>query len=122
MKKKILVVDDSSTVRKLLASVLTEAGFDVLEAVDGVAGVEAIAGDPEIAAVICDVNMPRMDGIEMVATVKKLPENAKLPIIMLTTEGQASLMRKAKAAGALGWIVKPFAAGQLIAVVKKAAA
>ncbi len=84
------MVDDSATVRQQVAAALGPAGFEVLEAVDGIAGAEAIANDREIATVICDVNMPRMNGIEMVAQVKSLPENAKLAMIMLTTEGQAT--------------------------------
>jgi len=122
MKKKILVVDDSATVRHYVSTALTQSGFEVLEAADGVAGAEAIEKDSEIAAVICDVNMPRMNGIEMVELVKKSPKNAKLAMIMLTTEGHSALMRRAKEAGAMGWIVKPFNAAQLIAVVKKVAA
>lgn len=121
-KKKVLVVDDSATIRLQVSGALAQAGYEVLEACDGVAGVEAIEADSEIAAVICDVNMPRMNGLEMVEKVKSLPKNAALPMIMLTTEGQASLMRRAKDAGALGWIVKPFSPPQLVAVIKKVAA
>lgn len=121
-KKKVLVVDDSATIRLQVSSALEEAGFEVVEAADGVAGVEAIERDVEIVAAICDVNMPRMNGIEMVEKVKSVPRNAGLAMIMLTTEGQASLMRRAKEAGALGWIVKPFNPPQLVAVIKKIAA
>ena len=121
-KKKVLVVDDSATIRLQVSGALEQAGFDVVEACDGLAGVEAIERDSEIAAVICDVNMPRMNGIEMVEKVKSVPKNASLAMIMLTTEGQAALMRRAKEAGALGWIVKPFNAPQLVAVIKKIAA
>lgn len=121
-KKKVLVVDDSATIRLQVSAALEQAGFEVVEAADGVAGVDAIERDAEIAAVICDVNMPRMNGIEMVEKVKSAPRNAALPMIMLTTEGQASLMRRAKDAGALGWIVKPFNPPQLVAVMKKIAA
>jgi two-component system chemotaxis response regulator CheY len=117
--KKILVVDDSATVRQQVSAALGPAGFEVVEAVDGIAGMDALARDPEIAAAICDVNMPRMNGIEMVSRVKRLPNNAKLAMIMLTTEGQTSLIREAKEAGALGWIVKPFKPAQLVAVIRK---
>jgi len=122
MKKKILVVDDSASIRHQVSATLASAGFDVVEAVDGIAGAEAIEQDSEIAAVICDVNMPRMNGIDMVVRVKALPQNAKLAMIMLTTEGQGTLLRRAKEAGAIGWIVKPFNPAQLVAVVKRVAA
>lgn len=119
MGKKVLVVDDSMTVRQQVGAVLTQAGFQVLEANDGVEGAEAIEKDREIAMVICDVNMPRMNGLDMVAKVKGLPENASLPIIMLTTEGNPALIEQAKSAGAKGWILKPFKADQLLATVQK---
>ncbi|MCP4502221.1 MAG: response regulator [Deltaproteobacteria bacterium] len=118
-KAKVLVVDDSSTVRQQVSLALTQAGFDVMEAVDGVAGAEAIAGNDDINMVICDVNMPRMNGLEMLEKVKAEEKNKKLPILMLTTEGQPALIQKAKKAGAMGWIVKPFKAELLVAAVKK---
>jgi two-component system chemotaxis response regulator CheY len=122
MKKKILVVDDSATIRHQVRATLAAAGFDVVEAVDGIAGAEAVEQDMEIAAVICDLNMPRMNGIDMVTRVKSSPQHAKLAMIMLTTEGQGALLRRAKEAGAVGWIVKPFNPAQLVAVVKRVAA
>jgi len=94
----------------------------VVEAVDGIAGAEAIEQSDDIAAVICDLNMPRMNGIDMVMRVKSAPRHAKLAMIMLTTEGQGALLRRAKDAGAVGWIVKPFNPAQLVAVVKRVAA
>ena len=120
-KKKILVVDDSSTVRQQVAQVLTQVGFEVLEAADGQLGAELIAKEGALAVVICDVNMPRMNGIEMVTTVKSRPEHAALPILMLTTDGQPALIKRAKEAGARGWMVKPFNPTQLVAAVKKLA-
>ena len=122
MKKKILVVDDSATIRHQVMATLNSAGFDVVEAVDGIAGAEAIEQSDDIAAVICDLNMPRMNGIDMVVRVKSAPRHAKLAMIMLTTEGQGALLRRAKDAGAVGWIVKPFNPAQLVAVVKRVAA
>lgn len=118
-KKRVLVVDDSAAVRQQVAIVLSEAGFEVVEASDGVDGASVIATDRDIAMVICDVNMPRMNGLDMVAQVKKEVQNAALPIVMLTTEGQPTLIKQAKDAGAKGWIVKPFKADQLVATVKK---
>ena len=120
-KKKVLVVDDSATVRQQVAQVLTKVGFEVLEAADGQIGADMINGDGSINVVICDVNMPRVNGIEMVINVKSNQKNADLPILMLTTDGQPALIKKAKEAGARGWIVKPFNPAQLVAAVQKLA-
>jgi len=117
--KKVLVVDDSPSVRQQVGLALKQAGFEILEAVDGVDGVAKIDGDPNIGVVICDVNMPRMNGLELVETVHRKPQHASLPIVMLTTEGQPQLIQRAKKAGAKGWIVKPFKANLLVAAVKK---
>ena len=117
--KKILVVDDSSAVRQQVSVALGQAGFEVVEATDGVDGADKIRSDRELAMVICDVNMPRMNGLEMVEAVKAEASNADLPIIMLTTEGQPELIKRAKAAGAKGWIVKPFKAEMLVATAQK---
>ncbi|MCL4107039.1 UNVERIFIED_CONTAM: hypothetical protein GTU68_050270 [Idotea baltica] len=117
---KILVVDDSATVRQQVTAALTQAGLEVDEAVDGLAGANRIKSGG-ISCVVCDVNMPKMDGIEMVTEVKSDSRFANLPIIMLTTEGAKELIQKAKAAGACGWIVKPFKADMLVAAVKKLA-
>ena len=117
--KTILVVDDSTSVRQQVKSALGSLDFDVVEACDGVEGAEAINRLPDLAAVICDVNMPRMGGLDMLEAVKKDPKHAELPIVMLTTEGQAELVRRAKAAGAKGWIVKPFKPELLLAAIRK---
>ena len=119
MSKKVLIVDDSMTVRQQVGAVLSQAGFTVVEAGDGVEGAEAIASHKDIAMVVCDVNMPRMNGLDMVAKVKGDPTNANLPIIMLTTEGNPALIKQAKSAGAKGWILKPFKGDQLLATVQK---
>lgn len=119
MAKKVLVVDDSMTVRQQVSAVLTQAGFEVVEAQDGVEGAEAVAAQSDIAMVICDVNMPRMNGLDMVEKVKGDAAHANLPIVMLTTEGNPALIQQAKAAGAKGWILKPFKADQLLATVNK---
>lgn len=92
MSKKILVVDDSMTVRQQVGSVLTQAGFTVEEAQDGQEGLEKIGAQSDIAMVICDVNMPRLNGIEMVEKVKAGGAHANLPIVMLTTEGNPALI------------------------------
>ena len=119
MGKLVLVVDDSAAVRQQVGMALGQAGFEVVEAGDGKQGVSAVSKNPQIAMVISDVNMPNMNGLEMVTELKKNPANKALPIIMLTTEGQPALIKQAKEAGAVGWIVKPFNAGQLVATVKK---
>ncbi len=121
MKKKVLVVDDSATVRQEVSEVLTRVGFEVIEAADGQIGAECVNNDASISLVICDVNMPRMNGIDMLISVKSQPRHADLPILMLTTDGQPALIKKAKEAGARGWVVKPFNPVQLVAVVQKLA-
>jgi two-component system chemotaxis response regulator CheY len=118
MAKKILVVDDSGTVRQQVSMALKQAGFDTAEATDGLEGLNMIDTNRTIDMVICDVNMPNMNGLEMIEKVKSKPENKALPILMLTTEGQPSMIKRAKDAGAAGWIVKPFDANQLVAAAK----
>lgn len=117
--KSVLVVDDSATIRQQVSTAIRDAGFEVAEAVDGIDGAEKISSDPSIAMVICDINMPRMNGLDMLDRVRSDPRNASLPIVMLTTEGQPSLIDRAKKAGAKGWIIKPFRAELLVAAVKK---
>lgn len=119
MSKKVLVVDDSPTVRQQVILALKQADIEVVEATDGADGVDKVKSDPSIGLVILDVNMPRMNGLEMLETVKADPKNANLVVIMLTSEGQQSLIERAKKAGAKGWIVKPFKPELLVAAVKK---
>jgi len=119
---RILIVDDSATVRQQVSLALTGAGFEVVEAVDGQAGAETIEAEDDLSLVICDVNMPRMNGLEMLERIKAGGQRDHLPVVMLTTEGQPALIKRAKAAGAKGWIVKPFKAAQLVAAAKKLAA
>lgn len=119
---KILIVDDSATVRQQVRLALVQNGFDVVEACDGQEGAEAIESRNDLKLVISDVNMPNMNGLEMLERVKAGGANANLPVVMLTTEGKPALIKRAKAAGAKGWLVKPFKADQLIAVAKKFAA
>lgn len=117
MNKKILIVDDSATVRQQVRAALEQVGFIVTEAVDGHDAVQKMSAG--FNGIVCDVNMPRMNGVEFVEVVKKQPEHASLPILMLTTEGSPELIRRAKAAGAKGWIVKPFKPDQLVAAMQK---
>jgi two-component system, chemotaxis family, chemotaxis protein CheY len=122
MPKTILVVDDSATIRQQVTIALSQAGFTVLEAIDGIDGLGKIEACPELALVICDVNMPRMNGLDMVEAIKQRDGGGKLPIVMLTTEGDPSLVARAKQAGAKGWIVKPFKPELLVAAARKLAA
>src|SRR2546429_897392 len=108
MAKTILVVDDSSSVRRNVSLTLRRSGFTTVEAADGVEGLAMVDSNRTIGMVIADINMPNMDGLEMLEKIKDKPENKSLPILMLTTEGQLSQVMRAKRAGAVGWIVKPF--------------
>jgi two-component system, chemotaxis family, chemotaxis protein CheY len=117
--KTILVVDDSASVRQQLCLSLQPAGYIVMEATDGVDGAQKIASNPQISLVICDINMPRMNGLEMLEKIRTDPRTATLPVVMLTTEGQQELIQRAKKAGAKGWIVKPFKAELLISAIQK---
>ena len=115
--KKILVVDDSDTVRQQVRQALAPAGYEIVEAVDGLDGLEKIRASQNLSLVLCDVNMPRMTGLELITTLHG--DGVTVPIIMLTSEGQASLIRRAREAGAKGWIVKPFKVNLLLAAVNK---
>lgn len=119
MSATVLVVDDSATVRQQVSAVLAQAGFATVEAVDGQDGLAQIGANRAIALVVCDVNMPNMDGLEMVEKVKADPANQALPILMLTTEGQPVLIKRAKEAGAVGWLVKPFDAAHLVLTAQR---
>ncbi|MBC7976136.1 MAG: response regulator [Myxococcales bacterium] len=115
--KKILVIDDSPTVRQQVGLALTQAGYQVIEAVDGVDGIAKV--DASVAMLICDVNMPRMNGLEMLEKLRTDVRWKALPVVMLTTEGQPGLIDRAKKAGAKGWIIKPFKAELLVAAVQR---
>lgn len=114
--KRVLIIDDSDSIRRQVSQTLRPAGYDVVEAVDGVDGLNMIR-TTALSLVLCDVNMPRMGGMEMLT---ELSQEKPTPIIvMLTTEAQPSLIRRAREMGAIGWIVKPFKADLLIAAVNK---
>jgi two-component system, chemotaxis family, chemotaxis protein CheY len=117
--KKILVVDDSATVRQQVRAALSESGFEIVEAADGLEGFDTIVAREDLAAVICDVNMPRLGGLQMLQMLNEKGKVPALPVVMLTTEGQPALMQQAKAAGARGWLVKPFKPATLVATVRK---
>ena len=118
VKKTILTVDDAATMRKVVALALAGAGHEVLEAEDGVAEL-GILKIRQVDLVISDVNMPRMDGIEFTRQARALPQFLKTPILLLTTESDPTIKDRGRAAGATGWIVKPFRQEQLLAVVAK---
>jgi two-component system chemotaxis response regulator CheY len=116
--KRTLAVDDSSSVRQMVGFTLRNAGYEVNEAVDGRDGV-AKAAARRFDLIITDLNMPNMDGIQMIAALRKLPEYSFTPILMLTTESQPEKKAAGRKVGATGWIVKPFNSEQLVAVVRK---
>lgn len=118
MPSRVLIVDDSPSIRQLVGSTLTQGGFEIVEATDGVAAFERLTGEGGIAAMVCDINMPRLNGLELLEKLKQHGAMTGLPVLMLTTEAQPSLMQRAKAAGARGWIVKPFKAPLLLAAVQ----
>jgi two-component system, chemotaxis family, chemotaxis protein CheY len=115
--KKILVIDDSETIRQQVKHALAATGYEIVEAVDGIDGLEKLRAVTDLDMALCDVNMPRMNGLDMIAEVQRT--GPKIPILMLTTEGQPSLIRRAREAGAKGWIVKPFKPELLVAAVTK---
>lgn len=118
MAKTVMVVDDSASVRQMVNFTIKHAGYDTVEAIDGQDALTKLKGSA-VHMVITDLNMPNLDGIGLIREVRKDPVNRFVPIVMLTTESQDSKKQEGKAAGATGWIVKPFKPDQLIAVVRK---
>lgn len=117
MSKTILIVDDSASVRQVVSISLKGAGYDVIEACDGKDALSKLDGK-KIHLIVSDVNMPNMNGIELVKEVKKLAAYKFTPIVMLTTEGADDMKQQGKAAGAKAWIVKPFQPPQLLQAAK----
>ncbi len=118
MSKVIMTVDDSASVRQMVAFTLKQAGYEVIEAVDGQDALDKLEGKA-VHLLIADLNMPNVDGIELIRRVRADSRHKFVPIVMLTTESQTSKKQEGKEAGATGWIVKPFKPEQLLAVVKK---
>jgi two-component system, chemotaxis family, chemotaxis protein CheY len=118
MSKTILAVDDSPSMRQMVAFTLKRAGYDVVEAADGCEGIARAKSTP-VNLIITDLNMPNMNGIEMIKQLRGETATKFTPIIMLTTESQPERKLEGKTAGATGWIVKPFTPEQLVAVVQK---
>lgn len=121
MGKKILIVDDSRTIRQQVGFTLTKEGFEVVEAEDGQDGLNKLQANADISMIVSDVNMPNMGGLEMVEAIRQIEQFKFLPIIMLTTESSGDKVERAKKAGASGWLVKPFNPEQLVGAVKKLA-
>jgi two-component system chemotaxis response regulator CheY len=115
----ILVIDDSVMVRKQVGAALRTHGYTIVEAVDGVDGLAKIDAHPGVRLVVCDVNMPRMSGLEFLEQLAV--RKASVPVVMLTTEGQPDLIARAKSLGAIGWLLKPFKPELLLATAKKIA-
>ena len=118
MSKVIMTVDDSNSIRQMVGFTLKRAGFEVVEAVDGNDAISQL-NTTTIDMMITDLNMPNMDGIELIKEVRTKPQYKFIPIVMLTTESQEDKKQAGKAAGATGWIVKPFKPDQLLSVIKK---
>ncbi len=118
MPATILTADDSPSMRQMIAFTLENAGYQVIEAVDGKDALERLTKAP-VQMLVTDLNMPNLDGIELIRRVRTLPQYKYIPIIMVTTESEDSRKQQGKAAGATGWIVKPFRAEQLVAVAKR---
>jgi two-component system chemotaxis response regulator CheY len=118
MSKNLLIVDDSTSMRQMVAFALTGGGFSVREAEDGQAALD-IARTQRFDAVVTDVNMPRMDGITLVSELRSLPSYRLTPVLLLTTESSMDKKMEGKKAGATGWIVKPFNPAQLLATLAR---
>ena len=120
MAKVILAVDDSASVRQMVKFTLSDAGYTVIDAVDGKDALAKLNGSgSSVNMVITDLNMPNLDGIGLIRSLRANPAVKGVPILMLTTESQESRKQEGKQAGATGWIVKPFTTQQLLSVVKR---
>lgn len=118
MSASILTVDDSASIRMTIKLALSDAGYSVDEAENGAAGIDKANGG-NFDLIITDLNMPVMDGLTMIEELRKLPAHAGVPIIFLTTESDEGMKQRAKAAGATGWLTKPFNPEQLVRIAKK---
>lgn len=121
MKKVILTIDDSRTMRDMLRMALTDGGFDVVQAVDGEDGLQVLKScEPNV--IVTDINMPKLDGFGVIRAVRSDVRWARVPILVLTTESDDAKKRLARECGATGWIVKPFNSEKLIAAINRVAA
>lgn len=119
MAKTVLVVDDSSTMRQMVKYTLTSAGYEVVEAGNGKEAVDKLNAGAKPALVVTDLNMPEMDGITLITEIRKMAAFKFTPILMLTTESTDDKKKAGQAAGATGWIVKPFNPEQMLKVIQK---
>ncbi len=118
MAKTVLTVDDSASIRQMVSFTLKSAGYDVIEATDGMDGLDK-AKSKQVNLILTDQNMPRMDGISLIKSLRATAQYKSTPILMLTTESSDAMKSQGRAAGATGWLVKPFDPQKLIEVVKK---
>ena len=118
MQKIIMTADDSASFRQMIKFTLEQAGYDVIEAIDGQDAVAKL-DNTKVDMLIADLHMPKIDGIDLIKKIRTEPQYKFLPIIMLTTESQADKKQEGKDAGATGWIEKPFKPEQLLGVIKK---
>jgi len=118
MSKTILAVDDSASIRQMVAFTLKSSGYEVIEAVDGMDGLDK-AKVRTVSLILTDQNMPRMDGLTLIKSLRAMPQYKTTPILMLTTESSDVMKQQGRAAGATGWLVKPFDPQKLVEVVKK---
>ncbi|MBU9697516.1 response regulator [Rhodobacteraceae bacterium HSP-20] len=118
MSKTVLTVDDSPSIRRMIAMTLEEAGYAVIEAVDGQDGLAKALAQP-VDAIITDQNMPNLDGLGFIRALRQHPAGKGVPIVVLSTDSAEDLKAQAREAGALGWMVKPFTQDKLLAVIKK---
>jgi two-component system chemotaxis response regulator CheY len=116
--KKVLIVDDSETIRHQVAAALEGAGFSVIGAADGMEGLEHMAKN-QLCLIIVDVNMPRLNGLEMLEKIRADPTHASTPVLMLTTEAHHAMIDRARKMGARGWMIKPIKSDQLLNAVTK---
>ena len=116
-RKRILIVDDSELVRTMLSETLNEAGYDVVEAINGKDALDKISDKPA-DMIISDLNMPEMNGVELIRKIRSRKENRFIPIIMLTVEDAIKIREEGKAAGVSGWLVKPFKPESVLSIVK----
>jgi two-component system chemotaxis response regulator CheY len=120
--KTVLTVDDSRTMRDMLKLALTQAGYEVVQAEDGVHGLEVLAANPPPDVIVTDINMPRMDGFGFIEGVRRDERHRAVPILVLTTESDMEKKMRARQAGATGWIVKPFNPEKLVDAIRRVAA
>jgi two-component system chemotaxis response regulator CheY len=118
MAKTIITIDDAATMRKLIAYTLKGAGYQVLEAPDGASALNVLADHP-VDLIVSDINMPNMNGVELTRRIRGIPTHRKTPILIVTTESEMQVRNQAKAAGATGWIVKPFKPDQLLGLINR---